>query len=39
MPSVSCAFTIAGKRFRYTYYDKTKGEIHQSIEDLDRMVK
>lgn len=34
---VSSDFCHWGKRFRYTYYDETKGEIHQSIEDLDRM--
>ena len=30
--------SIVGDRFSYTYYDKTKGEIWQSIESLDRMV-
>lgn len=27
-----------GKRFRYTYYNKSDGPIHASIETLDRMV-
>ena len=28
----------AGSRFRYTYYDKSHGPIHSSIENLDKMV-
>ena len=35
---ISSDFCHWGKRFRYTHYDKSKGEIHQSIEDLDRQV-
>ena len=27
-----------GKRFRYTYYNKSDGPIHASIETLDRTV-
>ncbi|CAB1311709.1 unnamed protein product [Coregonus sp. 'balchen'] len=27
----------AGQRFRYTYYDEAQGEIHRSIEHLDKM--
>lgn len=33
---ISSDFCHWGKRFRYTHYDKSKGEIYQSIEDLDR---
>lgn len=33
---ISSDFCHWGKRFRYTYYDKSKGAIHQSIEDLDK---
>ncbi|CAH9099804.1 unnamed protein product [Cuscuta europaea] len=34
--SVSSDFCHWGSRFRYTYYDKTHGEIHKSIEELDK---
>jgi AmmeMemoRadiSam system protein B len=34
---VSSDFCHWGKRFSYTFYDKQLGEIHQSIEALDRM--
>lgn len=34
---ISSDFCHWGKRFRYTYYDKSKGNIHDSIEDLDKM--
>ena len=30
---------FAGQRFRYTYYDKSCGDIWQSIEKLDKMVR
>lgn len=30
---------IVGQRFRYSYYDKTCGEIWQSIETLDKKVR
>lgn len=33
---ISSDFCHWGKRFRYTYHDKAKGEIYKSIEDLDR---
>jgi len=33
---ISSDFCHWGSRFRYTYYDKSKGDIHQSIEDLDK---
>lgn len=33
---ISSDFCHWGKRFRYTYYDKSQGDIHQSIEDLDK---
>jgi len=35
---ISSDFCHWGKRFRYTHYDKTKGDIYQSIEDLDKQV-
>ena len=35
---ISSDFCHWGKRFRYTYYDKSVGEIHESIEDLDKKV-
>ena len=35
---ISSDFCHWGKRFRYTYYDKSKGSIHESIEDLDKQV-
>ena len=40
----SCLFVVSsdfchwGQRFRYTYYDDKKGEIHESIKALDYMV-
>lgn len=34
---VSSDFCHWGKRFRYTYYDKSCGKIHESIEKLDKM--
>lgn len=34
---ISSDFCHWGQRFRYTYYDKSHGEIFQSIEKLDRM--
>eukprot|EP00795_Rhopilema_esculentum_P003522 gene3522-1906_t len=34
---ISSDFCHWGKRFRYTYVDKSFGKIHQSIEALDRM--
>jgi len=34
---ISSDFCHWGKRFRYTYYDKSKGNIYESIEDLDKM--
>ncbi len=30
--------SYVGKRFRYTHYERSCGEIYQSIENLDRMV-
>ena len=35
---ISSDFCHWGKRFRFTPYDKTKGEIYESIEDMDKMV-
>jgi len=35
---VSSDFCHWGKRFRYVNYDSTRGEIHQSIEHLDRIA-
>jgi MEMO1 family protein len=35
---VSSDFCHWGQRFRYTYYDKSCGEIHQSIQRLDQQV-
>lgn len=35
---ISSDFCHWGQRFRYTYYDRNWGEIHQSITRLDRMV-
>ena len=32
-------YDIIGSRFRYTHYDKKCGEIYQSIEALDKMVR
>nr|CAG4652008.1 EOG090X09ZA [Triops cancriformis] len=32
---ISSDFCHWGQRFRYTYYDRSCGEIHQSIEQLD----
>jgi len=34
---ISSDFCHWGKRFRYTYYDKTKGAIWESIQALDEM--
>ncbi|EEB17264.1 conserved hypothetical protein [Pediculus humanus corporis] len=34
---VSSDFCHWGQRFRYTFYDKSWGEIHQSIQTLDKM--
>ncbi|ELT96731.1 hypothetical protein CAPTEDRAFT_154277 [Capitella teleta] len=34
---ISSDFCHWGQRFRYTYYDKSKGDIYKSIEHLDRM--
>ena len=36
---ISSDFCHWGDRFRYTYYDKTIGDIHESIEDLDKKVR
>lgn len=35
---VSSDFCHWGQRFRYTYYNQQCGQIHQSIEALDKMV-
>lgn len=35
---ISSDFCHWGERFRYTYYDPSSGEIHQSIEALDKKV-
>ena len=35
---ISSDFCHWGSRFRYTYYDETKGQIHQSIKALDFAV-
>ena len=35
---ISSDFCHWGDRFHYTYYDQTKGEIHQSIKALDFAV-
>ncbi|XP_044735766.1 protein MEMO1 [Chrysoperla carnea] len=34
---ISSDFCHWGRRFRYTYFDKSKGEIYKSIEHLDKM--
>ncbi|KAM9804421.1 protein MEMO1 [Neosynchiropus ocellatus] len=34
---ISSDFCHWGHRFRYTYYDESQGEIHRSIEHLDKM--
>eukprot|EP00112_Aurelia_sp_Birch-Aquarium-sp1_P019674 Seg492.6 transcript_id=Seg492.6/GoldUCD/mRNA.D3Y31 product="Protein MEMO1" protein_id=Seg492.6/GoldUCD/D3Y31 len=34
---ISSDFCHWGRRFRYIYYDKSHGKIHQSIEKLDKM--
>ncbi|XP_019865274.1 protein MEMO1 [Aethina tumida] len=34
---ISSDFCHWGQRFRYTYYDRSYGNIHQSIERLDRL--
>lgn len=35
---ISSDFCHWGQRFRYTFYDRAWGEIHQSIECLDKKV-
>ncbi len=35
---ISSDFCHWGNRFHYTYYDKSCGHIHQSIEKLDKQV-
>lgn len=35
---ISSDFCHWGQRFRYTYYDKSCGPIHKSIENLDHVV-
>lgn len=35
---ISSDFCHWGKRFRYTYQDKSHGEIYKSIEHLDKTV-
>lgn len=35
---ISSDFCHWGQRFRYTYYDKTSGDIYKSIEKLDKNV-
>lgn len=35
---ISSDFCHWGQRFRYTYYDRSHGNIYQSIERLDRTV-
>ena len=35
---VSSDFCHWGQRFRYTHYDESQGEIHESIKALDYMV-
>lgn len=35
---ISSDFCHWGQRFRYTYYDRSYGNIYQSIEGLDRAV-
>lgn len=34
---ISSDFCHWGKRFKYTYYDKNCGKIHESIENLDKI--
>ena len=36
---ISSDFCHWGDRFHYTYFDQTKGQIHQSIKALDFMVR
>jgi len=36
---ISSDFCHWGQRFRYTYYDEKKGEIHESIKALDVAVR
>jgi len=36
---ISSDFCHWGQRFRYTFYDGSWGEIHQSIKTLDHKVK
>lgn len=35
---ISSDFCHWGHRFRYTYYDRSWGDIYQSITKLDRLV-
>lgn len=35
---ISSDFCHWGQRFRYTYYDRSCGPIHRSIQNLDKMV-
>lgn len=35
---ISSDFCHWGQRFRYTYYEKSAGAIHKSIEKLDKQV-
>lgn len=35
---ISSDFCHWGRRFRYTYYDRSFSSIHESIEELDRTV-
>lgn len=36
---ISSDFCHWGQRFRYTFYDRSWGEIYQSIQTLDRTVR
>lgn len=36
---ISSDFCHWGQRFRYTYYDRSFGNIYQSIEGLDKAVR
>lgn len=36
---ISSDFCHWGQRFRYTFYERSWGEIHQSIKTLDHKVK
>lgn len=35
---ISSDFCHWGQRFRYTYHDKSHGQIYKSIENLDKTV-